>query len=91
MTCKATRVPGTRIVTGVDGDILEMSNPFASARIALTGGKVLSFIPVGTIQCTLIGRILHTGNNHAFHFAQWFKLHIIAIVNAPAATLVPEE
>ncbi len=41
-------VPGVRIIEDPgNGEILEVVNPLASARIALRGGKVLSFIPAG--------------------------------------------
>ena len=41
-------VPGARLVEdAANGPILELENPCASARIALCGAKVLSFIPRG--------------------------------------------
>lgn len=44
-------VPGARIVNEADnGEILELENDLASARIALKGAKVLSFIPRGGVE-----------------------------------------
>jgi len=48
MSCEI-KVPGARIVEEAgNGEILELVNDFGSARIALKGAKVLSFIPNGT-------------------------------------------
>lgn len=42
------KVPGARIIEdGSNGEILELVNDLSTARIALKGAKVLSFIPAG--------------------------------------------
>lgn len=51
MSCCELKVPGARLIDdGENGEILELTNRHATARIALIGAKVMSFVPAGGVD-----------------------------------------